>query len=67
MQPQDISEIGQAIDDLAAEMLTDASTGTDGLAGAADPSQAVARLAKLWERLAELNPEIAKRLPRYRD
>ncbi len=66
MQPQPMAEFGKAIDDLAAEVLAaDASAGTGGLASAADPGQAVARLAQLWARLAELDPELAKRLPRY--
>ncbi len=52
---QRIAEIGQAIDDLAGE--------AEARAGAPDPR--VARLAELWGLLAELDPEIAKRLAGY--
>jgi len=47
---QRLSELGLAIDDLAA-----------GTRGADD----VARLARLWSQLAELEPEIARRMPTY--
>ncbi|GEM_PF-2447177 len=31
----------------------------------ADADQVVVRLAQLWARLAELDPEVARRMPRY--
>ena len=52
---QRIAEIGRAIDDLAVR----AAPG----AGHADPI--VARLAELWALLAELDPEVARRLAGY--
>jgi len=52
---QRIAEIGRAIDDLAVRaVLTPAD---------ADPI--VARLAELWTLLAELDPEVARRLAGY--
>ncbi len=52
---QRIAEIGQAIDDLAVE------------AGPApgDTDPIVARVAELWALLAELDPEVARRLAGY--
>ncbi len=52
---QRIAEIGQAIDDLA------------GRAGAhaGDPDPRVAKLAELWALLAELDPEVGRRLAGY--
>ena len=90
-----IAEIGQAIDDLAADARTayaaprrrtSAQTGqtgpNDGGVAAASPAapaadgtraapdddtdRVVLRLAKLWEQLAELDPEVARRLAAYR-
>ena len=84
---QRLAEIGQAIDDLAADAQTayaaaarrrrlPVETGT-GPAQAAAPSEAaeagpasdtdrvVIRLAELWALLAELDPEVARRLPTY--
>jgi hypothetical protein len=92
--PQRITEIGKAIDDLAAEALAayapaeganrgpgadagpeadhrpaSASPGSprqaNDLADVSDTDQVVIRLAQLWALLAELDPEVARRLPRY--
>jgi hypothetical protein len=52
---QRIAEIGRAIDDLAVKAAPTASE--------ADP--VVARLAELWALLAELDPEVARRLAGY--
>jgi len=49
---QRIAEIGQAIDKLAAD---------DG-----DTDHMVLRIANLWEQLAELDPEVARRLATYK-
>jgi hypothetical protein len=83
---QRIAEIGQAIDDLAADAQTayaaaahrrrpiDAVTApaqeaapSEGAAAApaSDTDQVVIRLAELWALLAELDPEVARRLPTY--
>jgi hypothetical protein len=51
---QRIAEIGQAIDDLAVE--------TGPAPGDADP---ITRVAELWALLAELDPEVARRLAGY--
>jgi hypothetical protein len=53
-----IAEIGQAIDDLAnqAAPAAGAVNGTEPI---------VARLAELWALLAELDPEVARRLAGY--
>ena len=69
---QRIAEIGPAIDDQAAHARTayrpaargDASAASDAGA-AADADQVLIRLAALWGKLAELDPEVAKRLPTY--
>ena len=84
---QRIAEIGQAIDDLAADAQTayaaaahrrvrsaetgaapghDAAPSEAAAAGpASDTDQVVIRLAELWALLAELDPEVARRLPTY--
>ncbi len=67
---QRIAQIGQAIDDLAARADTTGAADPDGrqartLAGGFDEDQVVTRLAELWSQLAELDPEVAKRLPTY--
>lgn len=66
---QRIAQIGQAIDDLAAQADT-AGGAADGeqaraKAGGLDEDQVVTRLAELWAQLAQLDPEVAKRLPTY--
>jgi len=53
---QRIAEIGRAIDDLA---FSDAGP------AAGDTGPIVARLAELWALLAELDPEVARRLAGY--
>jgi len=89
---QRIVEIGQAIDDLAADARTayaaprrrtQAEPGQrrpsqGGVAAAApaaegpraapvdDTDSVVLRLARLWEQLAELDPEVARRVAAYR-
>ena len=57
---QRIAEMGKAIDDLAAETHM-ASAHAD----QRDADQLVVKLAQLWERLAELDPEVARRMPTY--
>jgi hypothetical protein len=68
-----LAEIGQAIDDLAAQ----AGAGAAGAAGTgastsparghkgADADEVMKRLADLWAKLAQLDPEVARRLPTY--
>jgi hypothetical protein len=64
-----VAEIGQAIEALASEVL--ASYGRTGAADAtraprdSDADQVAVRLAELWSQLAELDPEVARRLPTY--
>jgi hypothetical protein len=68
-----IAEIGQAIEDLANQVLAGAVLASDGSSPATDGSSAPAfdadqiaiRLAQLWSQLAELDPEVARRLPTY--
>jgi hypothetical protein len=55
-----LARIGTAIDELAAEAMARAQ------AGHVDQADSIAnRLAQLWAMLAELDPELAKRLPGY--
>jgi hypothetical protein len=49
---QRIAKIGQAIDELAVD--------------ADDTDLVVLRIAKLWEQLAALDPEVARRLAAYK-
>jgi|HubBroStandDraft_1064217.scaffolds.fasta_scaffold26948_6 hypothetical protein len=51
-----IAAIGQAIDELAIKA---------NLAALSDTDPIVARVAELWALLAELDPEVAKRLAGY--
>jgi hypothetical protein len=52
-----LARIGSAIDKLAADMVAGAQSGSaDDLAD---------RLAQLWAMIAELDPELARRLPGY--
>jgi len=74
---QRIAEIGKAIDDLASEAQRGAANSGKPAAAAAQaavgPSGVpgeqvdgvVLRIAKLWEELAELDPEVAKRVATY--
>lgn len=71
---QRVTEIGKAIDDLAARLGTDPALASarpgsarqaGDAAGVSEADQIVIRLAQLWAQLAELDPEVAKRLPRY--
>jgi hypothetical protein len=84
---QRVAEIGQAIEDLAADAQTAYAAGARHRrrparvgaepaqeaapseaappAPASDPDQVVIRLAELWALLAELDPEVARRLPTY--
>jgi hypothetical protein len=56
-----VAEIGRAIDDLAAQAR--AARG----AGQPDEQRRIAaRLAELWSMIAELDPEVARRVPTYR-
>jgi hypothetical protein len=78
---QRIAEIGRAIDDLAvkagpgAKAEAGAGAGAAGHLGPAADAEAatsdtdpiVARLAELWALLAELDPEVARRLAGYQN
>ena len=57
---QRIAEIGQAIDDLAAK-----TREARARAERRDADQVVIKLAQLWGKLAELDPEVARRMPTY--
>ncbi len=56
-----VQRITRAIDELAAQ--ADAARACD--AGENDSGVVVNRLAELWAQLAELDPEVARRLPTY--
>ena len=68
---QRIAEIGQAIDELAAQAgAAEARSGrtSEGQTSegqTSDSDQVVIRLAELWAQLAELDPDAARRLPTY--
>ncbi len=68
---QRIAEIGQAIDELAAQAgAAEARSGrtSEGRTSegqTSDSDQVVIRLAELWAQLAELDPDVARRLPTY--
>lgn len=70
---QRLAEIGQAIDDLAAQAGaaaagaagTGASTALARRHEGADADEVMKRLADLWAKLAQLDPEVARRLPTY--
>jgi len=68
---QRIAEIGQAIDELAAQAeAAEARSGQtrEGQTSegqTSDSDQVVIRLAELWAQLAELDPDVARRLPTY--
>ncbi len=68
---QRIAEIGQAIDELAAQAGAaearsgQTSEGQTSEGQASDSDQVVIRLAELWAQLAELDPDVARRLPTY--
>ena len=73
---QRIAQIGRAIDDLAAEAKRASAKSehprmTDGVpepvtaVSANDADRMVMRVAELWALLAELDPEVARRLPTY--
>jgi len=68
---QRITEIGQAIDELAAQAgAAEARSGrtSEGQTfegQTSDSDQVVIRLAELWAQLAELDPDVARRLPTY--
>jgi len=72
--PTSVAAIGQAIDDLASAAQTAYARGNrrrpaaapDDTAAEADRSDEVLiRLAQVWAMLAELDPEVARRLPTY--
>ena len=52
-----IAQIGRAIDELAADSVAPRRAGSD--AGMED------RLARIWAMIAELDPELARRVPDY--
>jgi hypothetical protein len=58
-----IARIGAAIDELAAESGHSRPGGHGDQADQADDISG--RLAQLWAMVAELDPELARRLPRY--
>ncbi|MGN6792635.1 MAG: hypothetical protein ACTHJW_09630 [Streptosporangiaceae bacterium] len=70
---QRLAEIGHAIDDLAAQADPDsagaAGSPVNGIQNrdqaSEDADQVMKRLAELWAKLAQLDPEVAKRLPTY--
>ena len=73
---QRIAEIGQAIDELAAQAGAaearsgqtsegQTSEGQTSEGQTSDSDQVVIRLAELWAQLAELDPDVARRLPTY--
>ena len=55
-----LATIGNAIDELAAAAATEARAGQSGQAG-----DIADRLARLWAMVADLDPELARRLPGY--
>jgi hypothetical protein len=63
---QRIAKFGQAIDELAAQTgATEACNRRPNDARVSDSGDVVIRLAELWAQLAELDPEVARRLPTY--
>jgi hypothetical protein len=63
---QRIAEFGQAIDELAAQTGAPAAGNREPNDDRiSDSDDVVIRLAELWARLAELDPEVARRLPTY--
>jgi hypothetical protein len=70
-----IAQIGQAIDDLAAQAhaagtanAADAQADTaeaHAKTGGIDADEVLRRLAELWAQLAQLDPDVGKRLPTY--
>ena len=66
---QRIAEIGRAIDDLAVKAGPPALSGPPAQAdpAASDTGPIVARLAELWALLAELDPEVGRRLAGYQN
>ena len=55
-----VAEIGRAIDDLAAQAGAARVNAQPG-----EEQRIATRLAELWSLIAELDPEIARRLPTY--
>lgn len=65
---QRIAEIGRAIDDLAVSQATPAVGDPEvGDTAVGDTDPIVARLAELWGLLAELDPEVGRRLAGYQN
>jgi hypothetical protein len=63
---QRIAEFGQAIDELSAQTTaTEARNSQSNDARTGSSGDVVTRLAELWAQLAELDPEVARRLPTY--
>lgn len=66
-----LADIERAIDELAALALAEYSragtrqAGAAGTAGTAGDERVLTRLAELWSLLADLDPEVARRLPAY--
>jgi hypothetical protein len=63
---QRIAQFGQAIDELAAQTeAPEVRNRQPNDARVSDSDDVVIRLAELWAQLAELDPEVARRLPTY--
>lgn len=60
-----LADIARAIDELAALAVAAYARAGDRAADAPDDEQLVTRLAELWELLADLDPEVARRMPVY--
>jgi hypothetical protein len=70
MKEEMLSQIEQAIDTLARESLGPAAMEEAGAAAGGAPRPAAdtaAQVAAIWQMIAELDPEIARRIPGYDD
>lgn len=67
-QERRLADIERAIDELAALAMTAYASDGQRRAGAAPgDEQLVTRLAEIWTLLADLDPEVARRLPVYQE
>jgi hypothetical protein len=66
-----LARIGTAIDELAAAALPGAGEGQPSQQGQPNqqgqPDDIAGRLAQIWAMIAELDPELSRRLPGYLD
>lgn len=60
-----LADIERAIDELAALAVAAYARTDDRAAGAPGDEQVVTRLAQIWASLADLDPEVARRMPIY--